>query len=249
MNTVINGDNIKSFAYTNEHMLKEKPVGVVTYLHGLGRGQELTEDFFGAAYLAEHGILLVYPYSNPWGWANEDTIKYIDECIDAALIKYGKELPVCIAGGSMGGFTSLVYAFTTKREIAACAADCPVCDLERRWIIKNDKKTVYSAYCGKIKTETENAAEDFISVIKNRSPINNIDKFPKIPYYINQGTIDKIVSKSDHSDRLVPLMRSAGYDITYCEPETGHCQFNDESFAKYFDFMVNAIGRNTIGTM
>ena len=225
--------NIADFAYTNEHLLGNPPVGIVPYLHGLGRGQRLKEDLEGGIYLAKRDILLVYPYSCTWGWANEETMGYIDECVDVFLAKYGDTLPMCIAGGSMGGFSALVYACTTKRKLVACAADCPVCDLPRQFEEKPEtRQTIYTAYYGE---------KDFLSAIKERSPVANIAKFPHIPYYINHGYGDTAVPKTQHSDLFVSLMRSAGYDVTYAQPDTAHCKYTEESFANYYGFMAEAI--------
>ncbi|MBQ9429909.1 MAG: prolyl oligopeptidase family serine peptidase, partial [Clostridia bacterium] len=168
-----------------------------------------------------------------WGWANDLTIRYIDECIDVLLEKYGRDLPLCIAGGSMGGFTALVYAYTTWRKIVACAADCPVCDLTAQFDDRPDLcQTIYTAYCD---------AEDFPAAIAARSPVNNIEKFPKIPYYINHGALDKDVPKSRHSDKFVAQMRAAGHTVAYFKPPTPHCQHNDESFAQFYGFIADAI--------
>ncbi|MBQ7660598.1 MAG: prolyl oligopeptidase family serine peptidase [Clostridia bacterium] len=231
----IQTDDLRRFAYTNEHLLTGRPVGVVPYFHGLGKGQQLKEDHAGGVELAKHNILMVYPYTASWGWANTLTIRYIDECIDLLLEKYGKDLPLCIAGGSMGGFTALVYTCTANRKIVACAADCPVCDLVAQFSDRPDLcQTIYTAYCD---------APDFMAEIAARSPINRIENFPQIPYYINHGTKDTDVPKSRHSDPFVAQMRAAGHTVSYHTPPTAHCKYTDDSFARYYAFMEEAILR------
>ena len=72
MKNIINYENLRSFAYSNDKLIEGKIKGVAIDFFGLGcQAMYNNEDTKLAKFLAENNILFFVPYSNPWGWMNK----------------------------------------------------------------------------------------------------------------------------------------------------------------------------------
>lgn len=158
------------------------------------------------------------PYPGPWNWMNRSARAFVDELIDAIYAHYQLDdsIPLILAGGSMGGFCSLLYARYTKHEIKACQALYPVCDLKHHFSERLDlPRTICHAFNG--------YGEDFDELFREHSPVEQVSSMPRVPYQIVHGDADKAVNKAAHSDRMVCRMKEHGLNVEYIEvPGMGH---------------------------
>jgi dipeptidyl aminopeptidase/acylaminoacyl peptidase len=101
--------------------------------------------------------------------------------------------------------------------VAACAVNCPVCDLRYAFTERPDvPRTIHFAFRG--------YKESMDALFREHSPVEQARNMPDIPYMIIHGVKDTGVAKVKHSDKLVPLMRKAGLNVEYLEvPEMVHC--------------------------
>ena len=233
---LIDKDNIKLFAYTNEHLVKNIK-GIVIEFYGLNGGRMMiTEDDEAAVYFGKNDILYIIPYCGPWSWMNDATLILVDGVLRAIKEKYSlpDDIPVAASGGSMGGLASLVYAALTENKLVGCAANCPVCDLLYHYNEREDlPRTLLSAF-GNPKSTLEEE-------LKLHSPLYLIDKMPDIPYYIVHCKEDKSVNKKQHSDRFVSKLKG-NHSVAYREVENaGHCQLDNSEKMLYYKFLVNTI--------
>jgi len=166
----------------------------------------------------EAGALVVCPYYNPWAWMNGQTVRFVDDLIGSLTAELGLDpsLPVVATGGSMGGHAALTYTLKSARGVAACFANCPVCDLVFHYSERPDlPRTMHSAF---------GSYGDITETLREYSPLWQAGSMPRIPYFFVHGVQDRSVSKAAHSDKLVHLMCAAGHQVAYYEePEMGHC--------------------------
>lgn len=236
MEKIINGENIKNFAYVNDRVCKFPVKGVALSFFGLGDMSQFNLDTADGKFYGERGVLFVVPYTNPWAWMNRQAVGLVDEILDVLFEKFGlgEHTPVISSGGSMGGLSALVYCAYAKRAPAACVANCPVCDAVYHYSERDDlPRTMYSALygygCG---------LEDGL---KSISPVHLIDKMPKIKYHIFHCGGDKAVNISRHSDVFVQKMREYGRSVTYdVVPERGHCDIGEEMIQRYKEYILEA---------
>ena len=45
-------------------------------------------------FFAEKNVLYVVPYSNPWGWMNNDEVRLTDEILDVIFDKFGSNVKI-----------------------------------------------------------------------------------------------------------------------------------------------------------
>ena len=238
MNTPINKDNLSFFAYTNAHLMTEKPRGIVVEFHGLGGGRDLIrEDWPLSKFLAERGVLYVIPYYGPWAWMSDKSVRYTDEVLDALFdgLELDPDTPIVSSGYSMGGQGALVYCRYARRTPSACAAISPVCDLPYHYTERPDlPRTMYSALYN-----NEGTLED---ALKSISPLHLAPKMPDIPYTIFHCNKDRAVNIDMHSEKLVAALKAAGKDVTYhIVPDMGHCDLTPEMYELYRKYLIDAI--------
>ena len=166
------------------------------------------------------GVLSVVPYQGPWGWMAPATLAFTDELVSGLLGRYQLEsnTPIIAIGGSMGGYSALVYTALSAHRIAACAANCPVCDLPFHYTERSDlPRTLHHAF---------GSYGDISEALLAHSPLYlaEIGKMPDVPYLIIHGDQDMAVNKVAHSDKLVPAMRAQGRTVDYRQQAgMGHC--------------------------
>ena len=179
MNKVINYENLRSFAYSNDKLIKGDIKAVCLDFFGLGCQAMYHEDTKTGIMMAENNVLFVVPYANPWGWMNRQEIDLTDEILDVLFEKYNlpETTPIASTGGSMGGLCCLAYTYYAKRTPSICVANCPVCDLPFHFTERVDlPRTIYSAFY------LENGELD--EVLMRYSPLHLAEKMPKIKYAI-----------------------------------------------------------------
>ncbi|MBR6789739.1 MAG: hypothetical protein IKM31_02585 [Oscillospiraceae bacterium] len=235
MEKLITYPTLRNFAYSNDQICKKPIRGIALSFFGLGGKEMFTEDTDLGLFLAEKGIVLLIPYTNPWSWMNRQAVAYTDELIDVIMAEYSlpEDTPIVSTGGSMGGQSALVYAAYAKRTPAACVANCPVCDLPYHFTERPDlPRTLYSAF-GEYDCSLEEA-------LRSASPLHlaMAGKMPDISYTVFHCEEDKAVNKQMHSDRFVKTLPFA---VSYhAVPERGHCDLPDEFRAMYNDAIVSA---------
>ena len=235
----ISQETVELFAYTNKKELNRHARAIVLDFHGLG-GQEMknkASDF--DKLLAENGILCVYPYYGPWSWMNRDSVKYVDELVEAICKREELDIntvPIISVGGSMGGLSALIYSKYARVTPKACFANCPVCDLLYHATERPDlPRSIYLAF--------NYGEETLYDAIKNNSPLHQAENMPDIPYYIIHGTSDKAVNKEMHSDRFVEAMKKAGKNVKYVVVENmEHCYLTPfpKVMKAYYDAIIKA---------
>ena len=214
----MNAEVISEVAWVGREYVRGKIKGVVLSFHGLGgglKGGPSTEELEWA----RSGGLVVYPYYGPWAWMNRQARTMVDELVDAVYAAYGlsARIPLICTGGSMGGQASLLYTRYAKRNVSACLANCPVCDLKFHFHERADlPPTIRHALLG--------YQGSLDSLLAEHSPLHQADAMPGIPYLVIHGGKDRAVSKRHHSDKMVTAMRKRKLTVEYIEvPAMGHC--------------------------
>ena len=236
MEKIINFENFRSFAYCN-HEICQKPIkGIVVYFYGLGGQFLFDEDTEEGNFFAQHGILYLVPYQNPWAWMNRQTVNLTDELLDVlfAALQLPENTPIVSTGKSMGGLSALVYTCYTKRTPAACVTNCPVCDLPYHFGERPDlPRTLYSAF-GTYEGTLEEA-------LRSASPMHLLEKLPDIPYTIFHCEEDHAVNKQLHSDRFVAELQKTRTVEYVPVPGRGHCDLTGEMWKRYHGRALEAI--------
>lgn len=226
-------EDLRLYTYSNDALINGEIKGIVVQFTGLGGTRMIDEDTDEGRFYAEKNIIYVFPYINPWSWMNSAAVKLTDSVIDCLFEHYElpENTPVISIGGSMGGQCALVYCYYAKRTPAACAANCPVCDLPYHYTERPDlPRTMLSAF-GEYDIPLDVA-------IKTASPLHLADDMPDIPYYIVHCEADEAVNKQMHSDRLVEALSEEHRVIYKSVPERGHCDLTPEALDEYRGFIV-----------
>jgi len=215
----MNLEEIKQVAWVADAYLQKPIRGVIFTFHGLGSPELRDKPNDEELEWAKNGLLVVFPYYGPWSWMNRQSRKFVDDLAASVYAAYSlsADIPFLAHGGSMGGFSALLYTRYAKQKISACVAVCPVCDLKHHFTERPDlPRTIRHAFLG--------YEEDFESLLAEHSPVCQAAGMPHIPYFIIHITGDPAVNKASHSDKLVAKMKEHGLDVTYHEVEgTGHC--------------------------
>lgn len=236
MQRIITPETVSLFAHSNAAYVTRPVRGIVVSFHGLGgyhppypaEGTERDRLY------AAKGVLTIIPEYGPWNWMNDASVQLVDLVIDAYREQLGLDpaLPLVSEGGSMGGHAALAYLLFGSQKAAACAVNCPVCDLAYHYAERPDvPRTMFSAYGG--------TREDLMDVLRRRSPVERAEELPDIPYHIVHTKTDEAVSKAMHTDRLVPQLKRLGRQVEYVELDgLSHCQMTAEAVDAYNRFVL-----------
>ena len=237
MERIITCENLRNFAYVNDQICRKPIRGIVLSFFGLGTCVIYNKDIMEGEFCAEHGILYVAPYTNPWSWMNRQAVAYTDEIVDVLLEKYqlDENIPIISTGGSMGGQSALVYCAYARRTPKACVTDCPVCDVVYHFTERADlPRTMYSA----LYQETCSLDEALRSI----SPLHLIGKLPKIPYHILHCGNDTAVNPDAHSRKFVNALLENGYEATLDIIEgKDHCDLSFDGKRKLANYVLSSI--------
>ena len=237
MERIMTYENIRSFAYVNDRVVKKPIKGVVVSFIGLGDQSMFDSDNDGDTFFCEKGILYVHPYNNPWNWMNKQAVNYTDEILDVLFeaLDLPEDLPIVSTGGSMGGLSCLVYTHYAKRTPVACVANCPVCDAPYHYTERPDlPRTMYSA----LYNDTCSLDE----ALKSISPLHLAPNMPDIPYTVFHCNKDRAVNIDMHSEKFVAALKATGKTVNYhIVPDMGHCDLTPEMYELYRKYLVDAI--------
>ena len=240
MDKLICYENLRRFAYSNDHLLQGPVRGIAVEFFGLGVEDMFDGDIERDRLFAEKGVILLIPYNNPWAWMNRQAVAFTDECLDALFNHYRlpEGLPIVSTGGSMGGQSALVYTRYARRTPCACVTNCPVCDLPYHFTERPDlPRTLYSAFW--------NEPGSMEEALKSASPLHLAAELPDIPYTVFHCEEDRAVNKAMHSDRLAAAM--AGRRLTYISvPGCGHCELPGEYREQYDRVILEAAGAEAV---
>ncbi len=230
---------IKETAWIGDKYVKGKIKAIVLNFHGLGGGLKQNPSQEELAW-AEKGGLVVFPYYGPWSWMNREARAFVDELIESIIVEYKlkKDIPIISTGGSMGGYSSLLFTRYSKHKIKACYANCPVCDLKYHFSERPDlPATIHAAFRG----YREGMEELFVE----HSPVKQIENMPDIPYMIIHGGKDPAVNQKAHSDKMVKLMKKRRMRIEYIQiPEMGHCApIPQKEWERAVSFVIKHFGK------
>ena len=233
MDRIITYQGLKYYAYSNDKLIKGDIKGICIDFFGLGCQAMYHEDTKVGIMMAEHNILFVVPYSNPWGWMNRQEIDLTDEILDVLFEHYNlrEDIPIASTGGSMGGLCALVYTYYAKRTPTCCVANCPVCNLVHHFSERDDlPRTIYSAFA--------NEEGYLFDVLARYSPMHLAVEMPKIKYAIFHCDEDKAVDIYAHSEQLAAIMWD--YDLTYhVIKNRGHCDLGEEGYDLYYKTIID----------
>lgn len=213
-------EHFHKLCLSNADLIKGEIKGIALYFTGLGHTSQPGNDMVAAPVCTENGILYILPFYNPWSWMNKKTVDYVDAIVDAAMELYGipQNAPVGIYGGSMGGHNTFHYAVKSKHNIVAAALLCPCCNVEYEMAYSTN--TIFRSYFEAALEDTD----DFTSYIHDNSPVNMVEKLPKIPYLFAVGLKDLVLVPSQHSDLMIEKMAAAGHTVERQDyPEVAHC--------------------------
>ncbi len=235
MEKIITYETLRSYAYSNDRLIRGDINGIVLNFYGLGDMSMHDNDPGDALDFAEKGIIYVMPYYNPWAWMNKQTVEYVDEIIAVLCDKYNLDSSVKIVstGGSMGGLSALVYCRYAKITPCACVANCPVCDLPYHFTERRDlPRTLYSAFGGYSGTIQQ--------ALRSCSPLHLVDEMPDIRYTVFHCTGDKMVDYQMHGKRFADEMKK-GHKMDFVTvPLRGHCDLSPEAWLAYRHAVLKA---------
>lgn len=184
--------------------------------------------------LAEHGILHIKPYLDPWAWMNDQAVAVSDRLINVLSEKYGLiNAKVCACGTSMGGYSSIIYSVMSSVNTVYCIIDSAPTDLT---VFINERggtaRTLFTAMYGC-------AGNDFDKIIHDRSPVNMIDLLPDIPYRIFHCDKDPLVSVSHAVNFFEKAKKVRDCKLNIVHADT-HSELPPEDETLLTDYIIEA---------
>jgi dipeptidyl aminopeptidase/acylaminoacyl peptidase len=74
--------------------------------------------------------------------------------------------------------------------------------------------------------------------VKRISPIYQLDRMPKIPYFVAHTDADEIIRIEKHAEPFVAGMRARGHDVTYrVVPGQAHCDIGPGAQLEFDEFV------------
>ena len=228
MEKLITYENLRSFTYSNDHLIKGKVKGIVIEFCGFNTVNYFCDDIQEGREYADKNIVYLRPYYNPWCFMNRVAVKYVDEIVSVIVDKYnlGKNAKIVSTGFSMGALGALVYSVYATITPCACIANSPVCDLVYHYQTRPQvARALYGSFYEYDGT--------LIEALKTSSPIHLIDKMPNIPYTIFHCECDATLDIEKHSTRLVNAMKDK-FSVNYIKvPYRVHCDLSASAKLEY----------------
>lgn len=209
---LMNEEELRQVAWIGDQFVRGDITGIVVTFHGLGFGGLKGGPGYEEQEWADSGALVVFPYYGPWSWMNRSARAFVDRLVASLYhhFKLKSDIPLIIAGGSMGGLSALIYTRYSPHRIAACLAMYPVCDLEYHFTERPDLPAT-------IRFAFRDYPGDFSQALVENSPLKQAANMPDIPYRLIHGDKDQAVNKAKHSDRFVAEMRKHNKQVDYLE--------------------------------
>ncbi len=237
MEKIISYENLSYFAYSNDKEIKGEIREIVLNFFGLGGMAMYPQGTKEGHFFAERNVLYIVPYTNPWGWMNNDEVKLTDEILDVLFEKYGLsgDIPIVSSGGSMGGLACIVYTKYAKRTPCGCVANCPVCDLLYHFTERVDlPRTLYSAFYA--------YEGDLNSALRSASPLHLVDTLPpKTEYIIFHCDKDSAVNINMHSEKFVDALSKTRDVKFFIVKGRDHCDLDERMEQRYLDEILSFI--------
>ncbi len=228
-------ENIVDYAFLNMDTLKFPVKAVCVDFHGYTDATTYSESPAKARLLGEQGIAWVFPYYSVWAWMSESSQMFNEQVIDAVYqkLQIPDSTPLIITGGSMGGLTALCYLIYGKRKAAACAVNCPVTDMAKFFeLVPDARRAILSAHIW--------AERPLRTIMDMYSPINLVDKLPKIPYLLVYGEKDERITEN-FMPQFLEKMKEKGHNVTHMiQKNMMHCDIDkhEEAFHTWCDFII-----------
>lgn len=239
MKRVITYENLRSFAYSNDHLFAGPVRGIVVSFMGLNNRSMFTDEDAPARaqLLAKENIIFVIPYLDPWNWMNSQALHTVEDILLSLREHYGlpENVPVVSSGNSMGGLCALLYTLHASRAPIACVTNCPVCDLAGHYYERPDlPRTLYAAY-GQWEADTLEEA------LKANSPLHQAEHMPDADYVIFHCGADSKVNIHAHSEQFVEKMKDGHCIRLHVVPERDHCDLGEEAENQYNQALIDAV--------
>ena len=212
------------------------PAGLVVHLYGR-RGSHTAYNIGRPPYaalrqqLAERGYWIVVPELGGDHWMNDKAVKTLDTIIAGMIMSQGIDpARVHIIGNSMGAGSGLVYVSQRPGVIRSICAIYPMTDFNA-WLIEKPgfAPSVTAAYY-------DPDAKKVQSILAERSPMQHIDAFAKVPVLLLHGDVDSAVPVH-HSQDFAAALTAKGYPITF--HEVSGAEHDDRIAEKYQTEMVD----------
>jgi len=235
---MISPEMVHKFAWIGADFISGEVTAIVLRFPGLGSAALKGEADLAELEWGHQGALVVVPYQDPWGWMNSRVVSFVDELVEGIRARHGLNagVPLISTGGSMGGHAALLYTIRSRHNVAACLANCPVCDLPYHYSEREDlPRTMHHAF---------GSYGDISEALRANSPLHQVEHLPDIPYLLLHGALDEAVSKAAHSDPMVAAMRRRNLRVEYLEcPRMRHCGPLDyETSRRIRDFTAEHLG-------
>ena len=134
---------------------------------------------------------------------------------------------------SAGGAGALMYTVDGKHRACACAVSGPACDLMS--MSRDFPDGVCSVY-----RAVAHYDMPFEDAVKRISPLYQVGRMPKIPYFIAHTDADEIIRIEKNSGPFVEQLRAHGHDVTYVVvPGQAHCDLGPEAQAEFDRFVFD----------
>lgn len=231
----INEENILDYAFVNFDTLKRPVKAVCMEFHGYTDATMYEKSPAKAKIMGGQGIAWIFPYYSVWAWMERSSQEFNEQVLDAVYrkLQISDDTPLIITGGSMGGLTALCYLVYGKRKAAACALNCPVTDMTKFFdLVPSARRAILSAH---ILEERPLRA-----IMDGYSPVNLVDKLPKIPYLLIYGEKDELITKN-FMPRMLEKMSVSGHNVTHLlQKDMTHCDIDShkETFERWCDFII-----------
>ena len=232
-------EHYDKFCFTNAEILHGEIRGIILYFNGLGHIVNPGLDMIDAPAAAERNILYITPCYNPWSWMNCETVGFVDMLVEIAMEKWDipKDAPVGVYGRSMGGYSAFHYAMQSRHNVVACALNCPACNMEYEVYVGGIHTAIRAYY-----TSAMGHCSDFAAYVRENSPLNLVGRLKRIPYRFAVGMQDSLLAPSQHSMKLAPLLRDAGYTVEVVEyPRAGHCNIGADGLRAEHEWLFAQI--------
>lgn len=207
---------------------------VVIYLHGAASHQDqgMTSGIYHGAFdlwhetLSSRGAIYICPEYRGGSWMGPAAEADLGEIIRLVRERYtvGR---LILAGGSMGGTSSLIFASRQPHSIDGVIALCPA----------TDPAAMFGSFSEQFITSYGGSPDECPDIYQERRSRDRIANLAKLPIAIVHGAKD-VVIPVEHSRTIVQLLQEADGRILYIEqPEGDHDAPINASFGELLDFV------------
>lgn len=213
-----------------------KPL-VVIYLHGAASHQDqgMTAKIYDGAFdkwakvLAENLAVYICPEYRGGSWMGPAAESDVRQIISDVREKYPASRLI-LAGGSMGGTSSLIFASRFGDLLDGVIALCPA----------TDPALMYGAFAGQFDISYGGAPDKVPEVFAERRSRDRADALARLPIAIVHGDAD-VVIPVEHSRVLVERLREKGGRCLYIEMAGGdHDAPLQIPFRELLEFVASA---------